>query len=362
MVHRDTPYYVAFSHCLGIGPVRFKQLLSFFGSVEKAYQAPLEKLREILGQKTAETLIRFRRDFSPDSILQTLLKKNIQVVIQEDPQYPPPLAQISDSPICLYVKGNARLLNAANSLLLAIVGTRKPTSYGVQATKKIISDLPQECIIVSGMAVGIDSTAHWSAIDRDMPTIAVLGCGVDIIYPPSNRGLYNCIVETGGAVVSEFPPGRTVHPGLFVARNRIISGMARGVLVVEGAKDSGALITARYGAEQGRDVFALPSPITSPQSAAPHILIKQGAKMVTSADDILEEYAIHVKKTEKAHILKNLKGLEKEIMEQLIREPLTADDLALNLHISIGETLHTASLLEIKGCISKNAEGKFFAH
>lgn len=354
--------YLAFSHCLGIGPIRFKQLLGHFGSAEKAYIADSRKLGAILGRNTAEQFIRFRHDFNPESILKDLRGKNIQLITQEDSQYPQWLAQISDPPICLYVKGNSLVMqDVKDQLLFAVVGTRKPTSYGIAATEHIVSELAQYGFtIVSGMAVGIDSTAHWSAINNKIPTIAVLGCGVDIIYPSSNRDLYYRIIAQGGAVVSEFPPGQTVHPGLFIARNRIIAGMSRGILVVEGSEKSGSLITARYAGEQGRDVFAIPSPITSPLSAAPHLLIKNGAKMVTSVNDILEEYAVTIKKEEKENILSSLQGLEKEIAAHLLHEPLTIDDIAMTMKKSIDVILYSLSLLEIQGVIAKNNEGKFF--
>lgn len=359
-------YYVGFSHCLGIGPIRFRQLISHFGDPVKAYQVKKEILQPLLGPALTEKFLQFRSRFTPDKTVDQIEQKGIEIVTQDDKDYPALLQQIPDPPICLYVKGNRKIFtpvgtNRDLSLPLAVVGTRKPTSYGLQATEKLVSELAQYGLtIVSGMAIGIDSAAHWSAINNKGPTIAVLGCGVDIIYPPSNKTLYAKIMETGGAVISEFPPGRTVVPGLFIARNRIIAGMSRGVLVIEGAQDSGALITARYAGEQGRDVFALPSPITSPLAAAPHLLLKQGAKMVTSAQDILEEYAITMKTAAKERLLENLNDVEKMIVEAVMREPLSADDLAELLKKPAQEILHTLSLLEIQNLISQNAEGKFF--
>jgi len=244
---------------------------------------------------------------------------------------------------------------------LAIVGTRKPTSYGLQVAEKFAAELTQYgFIIVSGMALGIDAAAHWAAINNNGKTIAVLGCGVDVIYPPANRKLYETIIKSGGAVISEFPPGHTVLKGLFVARNRLISGLSLGVLVVEGAKDSGSLITARYAAEQGKDVFAPPSPITSPLSEAPNMLLKQGAKLVTSVSDILEEYNVKIKTKDKEVLFDQLQGLEKSIMEILINEPKTADDLSLLLKQPISQILNSLSLLEIQGIIKKNNEGRFY--
>src|SRR3989344_6509680 len=160
------------------------------------------------------------------------------------------------------------------------------------------------------MAIGIDSIAHQTALNNDGRTIAFLGCGVDIIYPAVNSNLYYKIINRGGLVISEFPPGEMVVKGLFIARNRLISGISRGVLIVEGAKDSGAMITARYAAEQGKEVFATPAPITSEVSEAPNILLKQGAKLVTSIDDILEEFNMRIAPKKKEEIEKELSGEE----------------------------------------------------
>jgi len=369
--------YLGFSHFLGIGPIKFKQLITYFGNPEKAYRAKAEDLIKVLGVKIGEKFIHFRQNFKADSIVDELFKKSIQVLTLENHDYPEQLRQISDPPICLYVIGNRKILSKPARLdkinndrtwqvnkhhnLLAIVGTRKPTSYGLQIAEKFAGELTQYGFtIVSGLALGIDAAAHWGSVNNGGKTIAVLGCGVDIIYPPSNRKLYQTIIETGGAVISEFPPGHTVLPGLFVARNRLISGLSMGVFVVEGAKDSGSLITARYAAEQGRDVFAPPSPITSPLSEAPNLLLKQGAKMVTSVDDILEEYQVKMKTKDKESILEKVQGLEKNIMEILINEPKTTDDLAIALKQPIAQILNSLSLLEIQGVVKKNNEGKFY--
>lgn len=352
-------YYLGFSYFLGIGPVRFKQLINHFGNPKNAYEADSKELIKILGEKLTQKFINFRQEFKADSIYQQLFKKNIQVLTLEDPDYPYRLSQISDPPICLYVIGNKKILNEKN--IFAIVGTRKPTSYGLQVTEKFAEALTEYgFVIVSGMALGIDSAAHWGVVKVGGKTIAVLGCGVDIIYPPANQQLYQKIIETNGAIISEFPPSHTVLKGLFIARNRIIAGLSQGVLVVEGAKDSGALITARYAAEQGRDVFAPPSPITSPLSEAPNLLLKQGAKIVTSVEDILEEYQVKIKVKDKESILENLQGLEKEIMKIIIAEPKTPDELAIVLKQPISQLLNSLSLLEIKGVIKKGNDGKFY--
>lgn len=354
-------YHLTFSYCLGIGPMRFKQLINHFKTVEKAYRARDEEIRQILDFKTASTFIQFRRHFKPDSILSQLSKKNIQVITLKDKSYPKHLASISDPPICLYVKGSIDVLTHSMEKYFAIVGTRRATSYGLHVAKNFAQKLVSYGFaIVSGMALGIDSAAHWGAIEGGGKTIAVLGCGVDVVYPPSNRKLYDLIIEKNGAVISEFPPGHTVLPGLFVARNRIISGLSRGVLVVEGAEDSGALTTARHAGEQGRDVFAPPSPITSNLSKAPNLLLKQGARLATDVSDILDEYNIGTTTQKKQDILQSVDGLARQILQLLLEEAASADDLKIALKKPLEEILNALTLLEINGIVAKNEEGKFY--
>lgn len=205
-----------------------------------------------------------------------------------DSKYPGLLKEIPDPPVVLYVRGRGEKIHLARTI--AVVGTRRITDYGRTVTQKLVRDLVGKgYTIVSGMALGVDAVAHHEAIKAGGKTIAVLGCGIDIIYPSSNTDLYWDIVRGHGAVVSEFPPGVRPDKKRFVTRNRIISGLSLGVVVIEGAEHSGTLITAKYAAEQGREVFAVPGPITSPYSRAAAILLKNGAKLVESADDIIEE-------------------------------------------------------------------------
>lgn len=210
------------------------------------------------------------------------------ILKRTDPKYPRLLNEIPDPPEVLYVRGIGGKINLEKTV--AVVGTRHVTRYGIEITKKLVTGLVKYgYTIVSGMAYGVDTVAHQAAIDAGGKTIAVLGSGIDIISPPSNTDLYWRIVSGHGAVVSEMPPG--VRPGKqrFVTRNRIISGLSLGVVVTEGARVSGSLITARFAGEQGREVFAVPGPVTSIYSGATSYLLKNGAKLVESADDIIEE-------------------------------------------------------------------------
>ncbi|MEK9143681.1 MAG: DNA-processing protein DprA [Patescibacteria group bacterium] len=276
-------YWVAFSVFPGIGPVRFRHLLDTFGTAKAAWEAPL-----------SDTFIHFRKTFDLDEYLEKLNTLHVSVLTLSDPKYPKLLKEISDPPFLLYIRGKNTGEPINLDKTIAVVGTRNITHYGQEVTRKLVTGLVAHGFtIVSGMAYGVDAIAHQAAIDAGGKTIAVLGCGIDIIAPPSNARLYRAIGEEGqGAIVSEMPLGLKPDKGMFVARNRIISGLSMGVVVTEGADHSGALITARYAGEQGREVFAVPGPITSPYSRGPAQLIKKGAKLVERVEDILEELVI----------------------------------------------------------------------
>lgn len=353
-------YYVGFSHYLGIGPHKFNKLVSYFGSIKNAYNAKINELRELIGPITAEKFVIFRNQFSADSIITSLSKKNIQIVPLISKDYPKQLAQISDPPICLYLKGNISTLNNNYEKNIAIVGTRNPTQYGISTANKICSEIANNnLLIISGMALGIDTLAHTQAVNHKKPTIAVLGCGVDIIYPASNRNLYYQIIENNGCIISEFPPSQLVMKGLFIARNRVISGLSKGVVVIEGAKDSGSLITARYAGEQGRNVYAVPGPIDSHLSEAPNILLKQGAKMVTNIQDIFEDYEIKdcIKNTKKDY--SDCTNIQKIILTALLHEPLIFDELSKITKFDIQILGQEITNLELQGIIRKNLVNKY---
>lgn len=359
---KATPYYLGFSHCFGIGPLRFLALKKYFGSVEKAYKANKIDLEKIIPKSFAGSFVNFRTEFNLDQKLDELKSKNIYILSQDDDRFPKQLLNIPDPPICLYVKGDLRQIKFADDFLIGVVGTRKPTSYGQQITRNLVSELASAgFVIVSGMAMGIDTIAHQEAINSHGKTVAVLGCGVDIVYPQINFKLYNRIIQGGGIVISEFPPGQFVMKGLFIARNRLISGLAKGVLVVEGAVDSGALITARYAAGQGKEVFAPPGPLTSSMSQAPNLLLKQGAKMVTSVEDILEEFNLKVVPKKKETISARLGPQEKLIFNFLSVEPRSVDEIVEKTEIAVDKVMKTLSLLEIDGVIELNSEAKYQA-
>ena len=285
----EKDYYLGFAVFGGIGPARFKLLKEYFGSAKDAWMASEKDLLTInLGNKLTSEFIYFRGNFSLTSFLKNLEKKKINFLTEGDRDYPQKLLQIDAPPIVLFVLGNnPQLLNKKR--LVAVVGTRLNTVYGKNTCRTIVSGLTAfGAVIVSGMAKGIDTIAHRTAIEANGATIAVLGTGIDIIYPFSNYGLYWQIVNKSGLVISEYPPGFTPTRTSFPLRNRIISGISEGTVVIEGKKTSGAMITARYALDQGREVFAVPGPVNSPTSEGTTYLIKQGANVASNAQDILD--------------------------------------------------------------------------
>lgn len=357
MSSEERSYWLFFSAFEeGIGPVRFQLLLKYFKTAQNAWAAANKELTAAgIPQATAEKFVNFRNTFDQERYLKILKEKEIHFLILSDEAYPYLLKQISDPPFVLYVKGDFHQEWFKIDQKIAVVGTRKITAYGKAVTQKITSELvDQNLTIVSGLAWGVDTVAHQTALTQKGKTIAVLGCGVDLIYPPQNRELYQLIVENGGCVVSEMPLSRWVSRAVFPARNRIISGLSRGVLVTEGAIDSGSLITCSYAAEQGREVFAVPGQIDSLLSQGPLSLLKKGAKLVTSAQDILEECNITYSIKNKPGKAKNRDDLNKDqklIISFIDRENLTADDIIKKSGLSSSLVLSVLSMLEIKGYI-----------
>jgi DNA processing protein len=274
----DLPYWLALNRVRGIGPARFRLLLEGFGSAHEAWRATLADWQAAgLDARTAASFERQRQSIEPEAEVERLLTLHVGALRLIDPAYPRLLQEIPLPPPVLYVRGT---LAPADEWAVAIVGTRRASAYGKQMTGTLARELAAQSItVVSGLARGIDTTAHVAALEAGGRTLAVLGCGPDLVYPPDNARLAARIVEQG-AILTEFPPGTQPEPGNFPARNRLISGLSLGVLVTEAPATSGALITTRFAAEQGRDVFAVPGNVTSRGSLGANRLIQDGAKMV----------------------------------------------------------------------------------
>ncbi len=280
-------YWVGFNRTKGIGPARLRALIDHFGDLETAWKAsPPALQRAGLDQRTLESLLSTRANCDLDAELRAIERAGAHVLTLDDPDYPELLRHISDPPTLLYVRGR---LTRTDRLAVAIVGTRGATTYGKTIAGEFAAALAGRGItIVSGLARGIDSTAHRAALDSGGRTIAVLPCGIDRIYPSEHRDLAEAIAERG-ALITELPIGEPPERRHFAPRNRIVSGLCLGVLVVEASEKSGALITADRALEQGREVFAVPGNVHSPASLGANALIQAGAKMTTRAEDILEE-------------------------------------------------------------------------
>lgn len=354
---QEREYWLGFSVASGIGPKRFNFLLNHFGSAKKAWNSKEDEIEAILGPKIAEKFQVFKKNFNLKLYLKELGKRKILFLILKDKDYPKLLKESGRPPFVLYVRGSIQILN--QSPALAVVGTRKITSYGEEVTRILVTDLVANGFtIVSGLALGVDAVASAAAIGSNGKTIAVLGCGVDCVTPRENEKLYNSIIESGGAVISEFPLGHPPTLGSFPSRNRIIAGLSLGVLVTEGAQDSGSLITANEALKIKRAVFAIPGPITSSLSVGPYSLIKKGAKLVASADEIIQE--LNIPKTQIKKQLKEFDGTKDEIkiLQILENEPLNFDEIVRRTEIDSSKIATILSMMEIKGLI-KSSSGLF---
>lgn len=272
-----------------LGSKRFEKIQKSGLRFQELWEMPAAEIRARLGQERfVEKLIKERETLDPDILVEGLQKLNIKALTILDDNYPKLLKEIFSPPVVLYYKGDIDVLSAPE---IAVVGSRKITPYGKNATEKIVSGLAQAgYVVVSGMALGIDTFAHETTLQENGKTVAVLGCGLDKPYPATNTNLFKKIIEYGGAVVSEYMPGKPPLRQHFPARNRIISGLSQGILIVEANIRSGALITARDALEQNRDVFAIPGPIFGESSSGTNSLLKMGANLVTSAEDIMDYY------------------------------------------------------------------------
>lgn len=358
-INEEKLYWLGFSALEGIGPKRFALLIDYFGSAKAAWKAAAKELLQIgLGSSLTEKIIVFRKKFSPEKYWQQLIGKKIGWLFSDQPDYPSNLTAIVDPPFVLYVKGE---ITKTDRRALAVVGTRKMTPYGGQAAESLTAELAgMGLTIVSGLARGIDSVAHRTALSVRGRTIAVLGSAIDVVYPWENKELAEEIARGNGAVVSEYALGTLPRPGNFPARNRLISGLSLGTLVIEGGENSGSLITARYAAEQGREVFAVPGPIYSPNTAAPAHLVQLGAKLVLSVKDILTELNLDYQNETSETNLPKL-SLEEELVLSLLENgPREIDELIRESGLDAGSLISLVTMLEIKGKV-KNSSGIIYS-
>ena len=364
-------YWIALKSIAGVGNITFPALVDKFGSLPAIFSAPVSKLNEIPGisKKIAAAIVGFNNWDKVKAELELVDKNEIKIITYQDELYPAKLMNIYDRPPFLYVRGN---LNN-DDINIAVVGSRLASTYGKYTTERISRELALKGLtIVSGMARGIDSVAHRGALTAHGRTIAVLGSGLDVIYPPENKKLFTDIIQNG-AVISEFPPGTPPLSTNFPTRNRIISGMSYGVVIVEAGEKSGSLITARLALEQGREVFAVPGSIDSAGSRGTNKLIKQGAKLIENIDDILEEIFPQFDRTivlkppsvSNADVIaakpaEILSTADQKIISFISGGRVHIDDLISSTCLSSADILSALTTLELQGIVQQHP-GKFFS-
>jgi DNA processing protein len=347
---RSDRYWVGFNIVRGIGPTRLRALLDCFGDVERAWHAPGEELRRAgLDRRSLENLLATRATRDLDQELEKIAAVGAYLLTWESPGYPRLLREISDPPPVLYVKGT---ITEEDAWAVAVVGTRRASPYGREVTRRLTTALARSGItIVSGLARGIDAEAHWAALRAGGRTIAVLGCGIDQVYPPEHRKLAGEIIAHG-ALVSDYPLGTRPEGSNFPPRNRIISGLSLGVLVTDAGVRSGALITADFAAEQGRDVFAVPGSILARGCAGTNALIRDGAKVVLGPEDILEELNLTmVAEQAEARQVLPVDATEAALLARMSAEPTHVDELRQQVGLPIAQVTSTLALMELKGMV-----------
>ena len=287
MENKELKYWVGLSGFIGLGIKRFELLRKYLGSVKAVWQAPKDSWIKVgINADMAKSWDKWREGRNLDKDMRRLETAQIRSITIEDKDYPKLLKETDYPPFILFVKGSIEVLNQPG---LTVIGTRKMTEYGRRATSRFVSGLAKKLVIVSGLARGVDGWAHRVCLGNQGKTVAVLGHGLERIYPAEHRGLAQEIVYSGGALVSEYPLDYPISKANFPQRDRLLGGLSLGTLVIEGGQKSGTKITAGFAADYGREVFCVPGPIDSPASAGPAELIQQGAKLVTKVEDILEE-------------------------------------------------------------------------
>lgn len=362
---KDREYNYWLSNINNIGPKKIDYLLDYYGSSEEVYKASDDSINEAIKLAMKEGIVRFSkkdadniRDYkNPERIYMeynVLLEKGIKFITKLDEEYPKKLRPLYNGPFSLYIKGK---LPHIERKILAIVGTRNASAYGMELTKYFSQSLAASGVgIISGLARGIDTCAHKGALEVSGLTYGVLGCGIDICYPRENIDIY-MEMQNHGAVISEYPPGEKPYASNFPMRNRIISGLSDGILVIEAKEKSGSLITVDMGLEQGKDIYAIPGRITDALSIGCNNLIKMGAKLVGSPDDILVElltnYDNNHKSNDNSQLTKNMTEEEILVYESIALEPTNIEEIVRNTSIPISDLMEHLLKLELRDMIKQ---------
>lgn len=357
-IDADRPYWVAFTNVTGLGPVRFQRLLGAFGSMQAAWNADVRRLAEVLDRRILELVIARRGELDPQAEYASLREDAVEVVTLRDEDYPDLLREIGGAPPVLFVRGG---LMASDRRAVAVVGTRRLTRYGKDMAHSIGRDLARAGVtVVSGLARGVDGIAHAAAVEAGGRTIAVLGNGVKRVYPPEHRGLAQQIIKQG-AVISDFHPDAPPDGPNFPARNRLISGLSLGVVVIEAPHRSGALITVDFAADQGREVFAVPGAATSAASAGCLRILRDGARLVRDADDILED--LRLGEAPRQLDIDTPGGLDessRRVLSVLTGEPRHIDEISALADVDITPLSAMLMTLELQGMV-RNIGSQYYA-
>jgi len=343
-------YWIGFNLVRGIGSVRFQQIQNYFGDLSIAWDASPETFKEVgLPGRALNNFLKLRKQIDLDQLYESILEKNIKVLTLLDDDYPDLLREIDQSPPVIYVKGT---LTPADEFSVAIVGTRRVSDYGQQIARDASIYLAGHGLtIVSGLARGVDGLAHRHALEAGGRTIAVLGSGVDVIYPPEHRKLAEAISENG-AVISDYPMGTQPEGVNFPPRNRIISGLSLATIVIEAGERSGALITADFALEQGRDVFAVPGNVLSPASRGTNRLIQNGAYAMVSPQDVLDVLNLsEIESMKTARQVLPADATEAKILQVMGFEPMHIDEICNNVNMAVEKVSAALTMMELKGLV-----------
>ena len=349
----DLKYWLGFNYVSGIGPAKVQALLGHFGNLAAAWSASESQLRDIgFDARALESLREARQTLDLDHYAAQVEASGAHALTWDNPDYPALLRQIPAAPPVIYVRGR---FEPVDQWAVAVVGTRRLSAYGRLMANDLAGGLARNGItIVSGLARGIDGVAHRAALEAGGRTIAVMGCGIDRVYPPEHRDLAHAIVDGHGAIVTDFPLGTEPSSANFPARNRLISGLSLGVLVIEAGERSGALITTRFALEQDREVFAVPGNINSPVSVGANRLIQQGAKLVMGIEDVLEELNLRMAGEQAAATVALPDSAEEAaLLSQLSSQPLHVDELGRLTGMPSYLVSSTLTLMELKGMVQQ---------
>ena len=346
----DKKYWIGFNLIKGIGAVRMQALIQYFGDLEVAWKAsPTELAQATLGKKLIERVIQARAGVDLDKLWDKIQKQGIRILTWQDESYPQRLKEIAQPPPVLYIRGDYL---PDDLFAVAIVGTRRVTAYGRQITEELSAFLAANGItVISGLARGVDAVAHQTALKAGGRSIGVLGSGVDKIYPPEHRGMAEQMMQRG-AIISDYAPGTPPDASNFPPRNRIISGLSLAVVVIEAGETSGALITAEFAAEQGREIFAVPGSILAPQSKGTNKLIQKGALPLLSVNDLMQALDLSRMGEQKAaRKIIPADEIEARLLNVIGNEPLHVDEIRNQAELPIEKVSAALALMELKGVV-----------